>query len=217
VAVVELFLKKALPLLDWGNGMVRSSAKEDSIDLPVAALVNHRTAAAAEALAAVLRQSGAGLVFGARTAGRAMISQDYPLKNGQRLRIATTPIQLGDGTALSGKGVTPDINVEVTAPDEQAYYGDAYTLLSSPGPIGDGLSATNVNSNTNRISRRGRINEAELVRERRDASLGLDQTGIADGAEAKPSAPEKPVVQDPVLARAIDVLKGLAVVRHSHS
>jgi hypothetical protein len=31
------------------------------------------------------------------------------------------------------------------------------------------------------------------------------------------SEPEQPMVQDPALARALDVLKGLAVVRQTHS
>jgi hypothetical protein len=118
---------------------------------------------------------------------------------------------------LSDKGVLPDIEVEVTVPEELAYYTDAYKVLSAVAATPDGLSTTNVAATTNRTARRGRINEAELVRERRDASLGLDQTGAPENEAGRPSELEKPVIQDPVLARAIDVLKGLAVVRHSRS
>ena len=114
-ATAELFVKKDQPLLNWGNGMVRSKEKSDAISLPVAVLVNRQTAGAAEALAAVLRETGAGLILGSRTAGQAMIAQEFPLKNGERLRIATAPIQLGDGSALSAQGLKPDIAVEVAA------------------------------------------------------------------------------------------------------
>ncbi len=53
----DLFLSKEVPLLDWGGGFVQSKAKTDAITLPLAVLVNQQTAAAAEALAAVLRET----------------------------------------------------------------------------------------------------------------------------------------------------------------
>ena len=73
------------------------------------------------------------------------------------------------------------------------------------------LSLTNPPSGTNRATRR-RFNEAELVRERRD-SLSLDE----DVPSRKEAELERPVVHDPALARALDLLKGLAVVRESRS
>ena len=99
--------------------MVRSKENSDALSVPVAVLVNRQTVGAAEALAAVLRETGAGLILGSNTAGQAMIAQEFPLKNGERLRIATAPIQLGDGSALSGQGLKPDIAVEV-APGRRA-------------------------------------------------------------------------------------------------
>jgi len=110
----DLFLKKERPLLNWGNGVVTSHEKEDAITLPVAILVNRQTAGAAEALAAVLRETGAGLVLGSPTAGQAMIAQEFPLKNGERLRIAPAPVQLANGSSLSSSGLKPNIAVEVT-------------------------------------------------------------------------------------------------------
>src|SRR5712671_5457165 len=57
-AVADLFLSKERPLLDWGNGMVRSKEKTDALTVPVAILVNHQTSGAAEAVAALLRETG---------------------------------------------------------------------------------------------------------------------------------------------------------------
>jgi hypothetical protein len=212
-AVGDLFLKKERPLLNWGKGAVSSKAKEETLAYPAAVLVNHRTSGAAEALAAVLRETGTGLVLGAQTAGEAMIAQEFPLSNGQKLRIATAPIQLGDGSSLSAEGLKPDIKVEVAAQDEQSYYADAFAVLRPSLTLGgEGPPAASAGGGTNRPSRRGRFNEAELVRERRDGvSLDLE---IPTGKE---SEQEKPLVHDPALARAIDVLKGLAVVRQSRS
>ena len=211
-ATADVFLKKDLPLLNWGNGLVRSKDKTDAILVPVAVLVNRFTTGAAEALAAAMRESGAGLILGGRTAGQAMVAQDFPLKNGDQLRIATAPVQLGDGSSLSARGVKPDIAVEVTAADEQSYYSDAFKL---PGradlAAGASLSLTNQPGGTNRAPRRPRFNEAELVRERREGLSEGDLTG------AKERESDKPMVYDPALARALDLLKGLAVVRQSRS
>jgi len=211
-ATADLFVKKQQPLLDWGQGVARSKEKTDAIDLPLAVLVNGNTAAAAEALAAVLRETGVGLILGTRTAGQAMIAQEYPLKDGERLRIATGPIQLGDGSSLSGQGLKPDIAVEVSPEDERSYYGDAFKQFSKPvsGGSGSTLGTTNLAQGTNRV-RRPRFNEAELVRERRDG-LALDSDFSPGGSDS-----DKPVVRDPVLARALDFLKGLSVMRQTRS
>ena len=76
---------------------------------------------------------------------------------------------------------------------------------------GGGSGLTNSASGTNRPARRPRFNEAELVRERREGISEADMTALRD------REPEKPLVNDPALARALDLLKGLALVRQSRS
>jgi hypothetical protein len=209
-ATADLFARKEQPLLDWGQGMVRTKEKTDSITTPVAILVNQKTSGAAEALAAALREEGAGLILGSRTAGQALIAHEYPLKDGERLRIATAPIQLGDGSRLSAEGIKPDISVQVSPADELAYFADAFKELARAGAAaGTGAGATNGLSSTNRV-RRPRFNEAELVRERKDGLIS-----DAEGSGSLGSDSEKPTVRDPVLARALDFLKALSVVRQT--
>jgi hypothetical protein len=65
---------------------------------------------------------------------------------------------------------------------------------------------------TNRPGRRTRPNEADLVRARREG-LSLD----GDFPVGRDGEPEKPVIRDPTLARAVDLLKGLAIVRRTRS
>ena len=211
-AAADLFIRKEQTLLFWGTKPVQSKEKKDVITIPVAVLVNKQTAGAPEALAALMRQTGAGLILGSVTAGRAMIAQEFPLKNGERLRIATSPIVMGDGSSVSSQGLKPDIAVDVSSADERAYFADAFKVIPrTNAAAGSSLSPANLAGTTNRNARRPRFNEAELVRERRDG-VTLD----ADDNE-KESEPDKPVVHDPVLARALDLLKGLAVVRRSPS
>jgi hypothetical protein len=117
---------------------------------------------------------------------------------------------MGDGSSVSSHGLKPDIAVEINSADERAYYADAFKVIPKTNATSSSLAATNLAATTNRNVRRPRFNEAELVRERREgATLDLD--------EEKEAEPDKPVVRDPVLARALDLLKGLAVVRHSPS
>jgi hypothetical protein len=151
------------------------------------------------------------LILGGTTAGRAMTSQEFALESGQRLRIATAPVKLGDGRALSAQGVKPDIEVPVNPDQERAYFEDAYTRPAKANfPAGAGLSVTNQLDGTNRPARRSRPTEADLVRARRDGT-NLD----ADSTFVRYAEPEKPLIRDPALARAVDLLKGLAVVRQA--
>jgi Peptidase family S41 len=209
-AASDVFVRKEQSLLNWGNGMVQSKPDTAGIKVPVAVLVNAETTGAAEALAAVLRETGSGLILGSRTAGQAMVAQEFPLKNGEHLRIATAPVQLGDGSAISEQGVKPDILVEVGPAAERVFYANAYAAPEKTNLLaGAGLSATNQAAGTNQVGRRPRFNEAELVRERREGVSEADLTAMRDHEV------EKPTVQDPALARALDLLRGLALVRQS--
>ena len=102
--------------------------------------------------------------------------------------------------------------MEVTPEDERAYYADAFRVPETDepagggGPVGDQPA-----SGTNRVARRPRFNEADLVRERREGMSEADLTALRE------REPDKPMVQDPALARALDLLRGLALVRQSRS
>ena len=206
----EPFVGTEQPLLDWGQGMARSTAKDSATKVPLTVLVNRQTAGAAEALAAVLRKTEVALLLGTNTAGRAFITKDFPLKAGQQLRVATALVKTGDGTPLSAQGVKPDIQVAVNPSDEKAYFEDAYRMLNRPALAGTRSgSETNLTAaSTNKL--RHRINEAELVRMQRDGEEIDDE--FAPGHAPDPA---RPVVRDPVLARALDLVKGLAVVRRA--
>ena len=210
-ATADLFLKKEKPLLDYGKGMLRSKEKTDALSGPVVILVNHATARAAEALAAALRDSAAAMVIGSRTAGEAVLAQEFPLKDGTRLRIATAPIKVGESTSLTHQGLKPDILVQTKPQDEMAYLSDPFRELGGTNAAGSTVSLNATAAGTNR-TRRARFNEAELVRERREGVPAPESELSGPGGES-----ERPVVRDPSLARALDLLKGLAVIRQTKS
>lgn len=206
-AVADRFTASERPLLSWGDEAVRSRAKDDAVNVPITVLVNRQTQGAAEALAAVLRQTEVALLLGTNTAGRAFVTRDFQLKSGQRLRIATARVEVGGQEPIPLTGVKPDIVVPVSPADEQAYYEDAFKVLVKSGPGASGAETNLLAAGTNRP--RHRINEAELVRLFRDGEEA--ETPARTGARS--GEPGRPIVRDPVLARALDLLKGLAVVK----
>ena len=210
VAVADLFCPDSVPLLDFGSGVVRAQPKSNAIQVPIAILVNSETAGAPEALAATLRANGTGLILGSSTAGEALIAREFPLQSGDRLRIATAPVALGDGTRLPSDGVKPDIDVAVAPALERAYFADSFYIVPQTNLV---AAAGNSGTNTASTARRVRLNEAELVREHRQ---NFSRTTNA-APRVRDVEPESPVVSDPALARALDLLKGLAVVRRTRS
>jgi len=203
--VADRFLASEQPLLDWGKGIVKSTDKTNAFRQPVAILVNQFTTGAAEALAGVLRSKDVGLLIGTNTAGQASITKDFTLKNGQTLRLAVAAVKVGDGEVV--ERLKPDIQVDVSPDDERAYFVDAYKTM----PRSSGTTNVASLSVTNRPRRR--MNEAELVRMLREGENPEDESA----KPARPAVPAKPMVTDPSLSRAIDLLKALAVVRHTRS
>jgi hypothetical protein len=99
----------------------------------------------------------------------------------------------------------PDIAVSVKTADEKMYFENPYAA-----PV---QSETNSNAATNDFSPFiDHTSEADLVRAK-----------IKDGDEddnlvpERPTEPQKPFIHDPVLARAVDLIRALAIVRKSHA
>jgi hypothetical protein len=209
----DLFLSKEQPLLSWEEDTAHSTAKSDAIDIPVSVLINGQTTGAAEALAAVLREMDGSVLIGARTAGQAHVFKELSLATGQRLRIATGQVQIGRGKSLSPKGVAPDLEVTVKSDDEKAYFVDAYKLPSRTMAQSRGTNSPGPAGSTNLAARRFPRSEAELVRIQREgrASNEVDSTA----AELLPEEDSEPLVRDPALARALDLLKGIAIVERT--
>jgi hypothetical protein len=209
-AAADKFLSTEQPLLSCGDQVMRSTAKSGAISVPLMVLVNQQTVRAAEALAGVLRHAEAGLLIGANTGGGVYVFKDFPLRNGERLRVATTKVRFGNGQPFPSDGLKPDIQITVNPEDERAYFADAYNVLTNQSPV---LFVSAVTTNAAGVTNSEpihRINEAELVRRQRDGQSAEDAAEAARGRSAEAS---KPVVQDPALARALDLLKGLAVVQ----
>jgi len=201
--VADKFVKGGETLLTLGGKQIQSTEKSHPLDFPAAVLVNGETSGAAEALAAALRETGAGLIIGSHTAGEARLFETFTLTTGQKLRIGKIPVEAGEHKTISSKGLTPDIMVTMDPANEKLVYQDPYRALA--------LGASSV-SRTNELAsgalRGRRFNEAELVRRHRE---GTDTDFSAEGQDRTPTT-DRPVISDPALARGLDFLKGIAVL-----
>ena len=206
-------------------------AAKKFISEPLVVLVNGETRGTAAVLAAALRHAGIGLILGNPTAGQAMTFKEFTLSNGERLRIATAPPNSSGGPAVTASGIQPDIAVAVNADDERAFLENPYGT-----PAQNNISSKAASNSF--LPFVDHTSEADLVLQKqhdgktigtsefhsRDTDLpgpglirrpGGDDAGDEDSAPSRAAEPQKPVIRDPVLARAVDLIKSLAVVRKS--
>lgn len=208
-ALADLFLSSEQPLLRWGENALRSTAKTNAITLPVVMLMNQATSGASEALVAALRSTGVGLVVGSRSAGHTHAFKEFPLSYGQKIGIAAGRIEVGDGQSLSEHGITPDIEVRVSLEAEKNYLENPFNATGAASGRSLNTNATDRKPAEAEPVQRPRRDESSLLRQRREES---DQS--VEAAAAVNERPAESVVQDPALARALDVLKGLALAKN---
>lgn len=158
--------------------------------VPLMILVGRGTRGAAEGLATALRTvASPSLLIGTNTAGQGRLYGDLEIAPSRILRVATNDLVLPGGKAFPREGLAPDLGVGVSHADETLYLENEFARVLN----GRRLTAATTQ----------RLNEAELVRRRLSPRLA--------GPSASPSG--QPAVQDPVLARGIDLLAGLADLR----
>ena len=97
----------------------------------------------------------------------------------------------------------PDIAVSIGAEDERAFMENPYAALPEPGETNSTAATTNLLPFVDHTS------EADLVRAKIKDGDELEPVPVAE----RTPVPQKPFIRDPVLARAVDLIKGLAVVR----
>ncbi len=100
------------------NTLTRSTNKDHVVDWPMVVLINEGSASGSEILAGALKDNQRAIIVGTKSFGKGSVQSVIPLPDGSGLRLTTSKYFTPSGASIHGKGIDPDIVVEINAPEE---------------------------------------------------------------------------------------------------
>ncbi len=114
----------------------------------IVTLVNERTASASEILASAIQDSGAGILLGETTYGKAVIQSPYYVRNGMVIKLTIGGYITRNGHEINKIGLEPDIDVENA---KKKIDTTSYTKFDFLTPTSLGASGQNVKAAKERL------------------------------------------------------------------
>ena len=84
------------------------------MDIPVAILINGNSASAAEVFAGAMRDHDRAVLVGTTSFGKGIVQSVIPFTDGDAIKITTAHYFTPSGYDLHGKGLEPDVEVELS-------------------------------------------------------------------------------------------------------
>ena len=119
VGTVSRFIASKQPVVSV-EGRTEKTIMHKSVDckkylkLPVAILINENSASASEIVAACLQDYKRAVLVGSRSFGKGSVQVILPLSDGGALRVTTAKYYTPSRRVIHGKGVSPDIAVNLS-------------------------------------------------------------------------------------------------------
>jgi carboxyl-terminal processing protease len=185
--------------------------------VPVVILINGGTASAAEIVSGALQDHHRAIIMGTQSFGKGSVQTILPLKNEGGLRLTTAEYFTPSGRSIQAKGITPDIEVHQSKVEELEQGGRLHEAdLKGALPNPTDPSKPNVPAAGAPGQPSTSVAPAKTDPKAADAKTPDAKTPAAAGATtADAGAPKTPPV-DYQLARAVDLLHGVAMF-NSHA
>lgn len=166
----------------------RFNAREGDMagGLPVAVLINGGSASASEIVAGALQDHRRAVVLGTKSFGKGSVQTIMPLSGSGAMRLTTARYYTPSGRSIQAKGVDPDIEVKPAKYEEIESNRPRRSEADLRGALDAGEKKEDA--------------DPEKAPEDGDVKEGAAETGA--GAQA----------QDYQLARALDLIRGLAIM-----
>ena len=94
----------------------------DSIDLPIAVLIDDQSISAAEFFAAALQEYDRATLVGTHTTGKGRAQRTYQLSDGSAVNLSVEEYFTPKGKSLADVGIAPDIEVKLTDEQTQNFF-----------------------------------------------------------------------------------------------
>ena len=152
-----------------GNDEAISANRTALTDLPLTVLVDSRSASSSEILTGALRDNNRATVVGNTTYGKALVQSLHGLTDGSGLTVTVAHYYTPDGTDISSRGITPD--VEVGLSDRQRR-----ELFSNPALLG-------TDADTQYLRAAEVLEQTILASQTRPTTTGASRLGLINPVE----------------------------------
>ncbi|MBO5138486.1 MAG: S41 family peptidase [Bacilli bacterium] len=122
--VLSLFMNKKKVLYQVKENKKKTkfySLNNDERKYKIAVLINSSSASASEILTAAMKESYGAVIVGKKSYGKGTVQKEYSLSNGASIKYTTEEWLTPKGKSINGKGIEPDIDVDL----DEKYY-DSY-------------------------------------------------------------------------------------------
>ena len=121
VFIANLFIQEGKIVSVVGrNGFKQDLIAQEAdynVNKPLIVLIDHSSASASEILSGALKDYNKAKLVGTTTYGKGMVQQVMPMPNETGLNLTIAKYLTPKGTDINKKGITPDVNVELTLDD----------------------------------------------------------------------------------------------------